>query len=80
MALGRIGKSEAVVPLLDSWSNEMDPFLRHAIIYALYEIDDIQSLPANHPAGKQVRLMHEEQPEEWLRRSSGQPAADSRTA
>ncbi len=59
MALGRIGESEAVVPLLDSWSNEMDPFLRHAIIYALYEIGDMQSLPANHPAGKQVRLMQE---------------------
>ncbi len=57
MALGRIGESEAVKPLLDSYSSEMDPFLRHAIIYALYEIGDMQSLPANHLASQQVRKM-----------------------
>ena len=59
MALGRIGKSEAVTPLFDSWSSEMDPFLKHAILYALYEIGDMESLPANHPASNQVRLMKE---------------------
>jgi len=59
MALGRIGESEAVKPLLDSWSNKMDPFLRHAIIYALYEIGDVRSLPTGHPLGKQVWLMRE---------------------
>jgi putative heme-binding domain-containing protein len=37
----------------------MDPFLRHAIIYALYEIGDVQSLSSNHPANEQVRLMLE---------------------
>jgi putative membrane-bound dehydrogenase-like protein len=59
MALGRIGEIEAVQPLLDSWSNKMDPFLRHAIIYALYEIGDVRSLPTGHPLGKQVRHMGE---------------------
>ena len=59
MALGRIGKIEAVAPLLDSWSTEMDPFLRHATIYALFEIGDVRSLPTGHPLGIQVRLMRE---------------------
>jgi putative heme-binding domain-containing protein len=59
MALGRIGESHAVKPLLDSWSNKIDPFLRHAIIYALYEIGDVRSLPTGHPLGKQVRHMRE---------------------
>lgn len=44
MALGRIGDSQAVEKLLDSYSSEMDPFLRHAIIYALYEIGDVSGL------------------------------------
>jgi putative heme-binding domain-containing protein len=57
MALGRIGDSEAVNPLLQTYSTEMDPFLSHAIVYALYEIGDMQSLPKNHPLGKQVHLM-----------------------
>ena len=59
MALGRIGASEAVRPLLDSWSNETDPFLKHATIYALYEIGNVRGLPTGHPLGKQVRLMRE---------------------
>jgi putative membrane-bound dehydrogenase-like protein len=59
MALGRIGESEAVRPLLNSWSNKTDPFLRHAITYALYEIGNVRSLPTGHPLGKQVRLMRE---------------------
>ena len=57
MALGRIGDSEAVEPLLQTYSTEMDPFLSHAIVYALYEIGDVQSLPESHPLGKQVLLM-----------------------
>jgi putative heme-binding domain-containing protein len=57
MALGRIGDSEAVNPLLQTYSTEMDPFLSHAIVYALYEMGDVQSLPENHPLGKQVQLM-----------------------
>ena len=59
MALGRIGEGEAVKPLLDSWSNKMDPFLRHAIIYALYEIGDVRGLPSGHPVEQQVRVMRE---------------------
>ncbi len=40
MALGRIGDPEAIEPLLQTYSTEMDPFLSHAIVYALYEIGD----------------------------------------
>lgn len=59
MALGRIGEIESVAPLLNSWSNETDPFLRHATIYALFEIGDVRSLPTGHPLGKQVRRMRD---------------------
>ena len=57
MALGRLGDREAAGPLLQAHSTEMDPFLSHAIAYALYEIGDVDSLPENHPLGKQVLLM-----------------------
>ncbi|QDT35882.1 PVC-type heme-binding CxxCH protein [Stratiformator vulcanicus] len=57
MALGRIGDSKAVEPLLASYSAELDPFSKHAIIYALYEIGEVRGLPANHPAARQVRKM-----------------------
>ncbi|MDG2221735.1 MAG: HEAT repeat domain-containing protein [Rubripirellula sp.] len=57
MALGRIGDSEAAGPLLQTYSNEMDPFLSHAIVYALYEMGDMRSVPDSHPLGKQVHLM-----------------------
>ena len=59
MALGRIGDGEAAGPLLASFSSKMDPFLRHAIIYALYEIGDMRSLPTGHPFVKQVLQMRE---------------------
>ncbi len=59
MALGRIGDRAAVKPLMETHSDKMDRFLRHAIIYALYEIGDSRSLPADHPLAKQVRLMEE---------------------
>lgn len=59
MALGRIGDERAVQPLLSACAEETDPFLRHAIIYALFEIGDTEDLPANDPIGDQVRLMHE---------------------
>ena len=55
MALGRIGDSDAVQPLLQTSST--DPFLSHAIVYALYEIGDVRSLPTGHPLAKRVRLM-----------------------
>jgi len=57
MALGRLGDSAAVKPLLQASSTEMDPFLSHAIVYALYEIGDVRSLPEGHPLAKQVHLM-----------------------
>ena len=59
MALGRIGASEAIQPLLDSWSSESDPFLKHSITYALYEMGAVRSLPTGHPLSKQLRRMRE---------------------
>ncbi|MFT5108388.1 MAG: putative membrane-bound dehydrogenase-like protein, partial [Pseudoalteromonas tetraodonis] len=59
MALGRIGDRRASKPLLEAASKGVDAFLRHAIIYALYEIGDTDNLPEDHPLGKQVSLMHE---------------------
>ena len=57
MALGRLGNRDAVEPLLQAADANIDPFLSHAIVYALYEIGDHQSLPKNHPFAKQVHLM-----------------------
>ncbi|MEC8942490.1 MAG: LamG-like jellyroll fold domain-containing protein, partial [Verrucomicrobiota bacterium] len=59
MALGRIGDRRAVKPLVAAGSKKMDAFLRHAIIYSLYEIGDTGSLSQDDPLGRQVRLMHE---------------------
>jgi putative membrane-bound dehydrogenase-like protein len=57
MALGRIGDNAAIQSLLQASSTKMDPFLSHAIVYALYEIGDVRSLPDGHPLSKQVHLM-----------------------
>ncbi len=59
MALGRIGDRRAVKALLEAGLETMDPFSKHAITYALYEIGDEESLPADHPLAKQVRIMHQ---------------------
>lgn len=59
MALGRLGDHQAVTALLQAHSTEMDPFLSHAIAYALYELGDVKDLPENHPLGKQVLLMRQ---------------------
>jgi putative membrane-bound dehydrogenase-like protein len=56
MALGRIGDRRAVQPLLKAAAKESDAFLRHAIIYALYEIG--AALPGDKPLAKQVQKMH----------------------
>jgi len=56
MALGRIGDHRAVKPLLKTGLAPADPFLKHAVTYALYEIGD-KSLPVDHPMSKQVGLM-----------------------
>ena len=57
MALGRLGDGKAITALLQAHSTEMDPFLSHAITYALYEIGDLESLPEKHRLAKQVLLM-----------------------
>ena len=59
MALGRVGDREATEPLLEAGRRAVDPFLKHAITYALYEIGDDAALPADHPIANQVRLMRE---------------------
>ena len=57
MALGRIGQAQTTVPLLECYSTEMDPFLKHAITYAIYEIGERNSLPKKHPVTKCVQRM-----------------------
>ena len=59
MALGRIEDRRAVKPLLAAGLAKTDPFLKHAVTYALYEIGDEGSLPPDHPMTKQVGLMHQ---------------------
>ncbi|MDC0144667.1 hypothetical protein OAK45_09095 [Verrucomicrobia bacterium] len=59
MALGRIGDRRAIEPLLAAGLEKMDPFLNHAIIYALYELGDEKNLPGDHPMTKHVGLMHQ---------------------
>ena len=59
MALGRIGDREAVESLLDAWSDKIDPFLKHAILHALFEIGDLRSLPTGHPLNQQVQRMRQ---------------------
>ena len=58
MALGRIGDSRAVKPLLKAGLSKTDPFLKHAITYALYEIGEEENLTDTHPMTSQLRLMH----------------------
>ena len=57
MALGRIGDRRSVKPLLAASLPKADPFLKHAVTYALYEIGDMEGMPADHPMTKQVGLM-----------------------
>ena len=57
MALGRVGESAAMKALAKVGAKELDPFLKHAITYALFEIGDNGNIPEDHPLGKQVRLM-----------------------
>ncbi|MGI9243176.1 MAG: PVC-type heme-binding CxxCH protein, partial [Verrucomicrobiales bacterium] len=59
MALGRIGHTSAIEPLLAAGAKEVDPFLRHAIVYALYELAHAANIPEGSPIADQVRLMHE---------------------
>ena len=57
MALGRLQDRTAVQPLLDCYSDSMDAFFKHAIIYALFEIADETVLASDHALAKQVRAM-----------------------
>jgi len=57
MALGKIGDTTAVKALAEAGSKELDPFLKHAITYALFEIGDTGNIPDDHPLGEQVRRM-----------------------
>ena len=57
MALGRIGQAHATVPLLECYSEDMDPFLKHALTYAIYEIGELNGLPKQHPVTKRVQRM-----------------------
>ncbi len=56
MALGRIGARRAIEPLLAAAAAERDRFLQHAVAYALYEIGDEASLPADQ-ASETVRTV-----------------------
>jgi putative membrane-bound dehydrogenase-like protein len=57
MALGKIGDKTAVKALAEAGSKDLDPFLKHAITYALFEMGDHGNVPEDHPLGKQLRLM-----------------------
>jgi putative membrane-bound dehydrogenase-like protein len=57
MALGRIGDKTAVKALAEAGAKEPDPFLKHAITYALFEIGDHGNIPENHPLRGQLRRM-----------------------
>ena len=70
MALGRIGDSTAVQALAEAGSKVLDPFLKHAITYALFEIGDPGNVHEDHPLGKQLRLME--------KMASSDPAPHSR--
>ena len=59
MALGRIGDRSAVSALLKAGEKEEDPFLKHAITYALFEIGDMDRISLSHPLGRQLRIMEE---------------------
>ncbi len=59
MALGRIGDGAAVKPLVDASASVSEPFLKHAITYALFEIGDDGKVPADHPLAAQLRRMRE---------------------
>jgi len=59
MALGRIGDRSATSALLEAGRGELDPFLKHAITYALFEIGVAEKVPESHPLAKQLRIMAE---------------------
>ncbi len=59
MALGRIGDRSSMNALLEAGRGELDPFLKHAITYALFEMGVAEDVSENHPLGKQLRIIAE---------------------
>ena len=59
MALGRIGDRSTTSALLEAGKGELDPFLKHAVTYALFEMGAAGSVAETHPLGKQLRKMAE---------------------
>lgn len=59
MALGRIGDRSTTSALLEAGEGELDPFLKHAVTYALFEMGAALSVAETHPLGKQLRKMDE---------------------
>ncbi|MDA0347610.1 MAG: HEAT repeat domain-containing protein [Verrucomicrobia bacterium] len=59
MALGRIGDRSSMSTLLKAGLGELDPFLKHAITYALFEMGVAEEVSENHPLAKQLRIMAE---------------------
>ena len=59
MALGRIGDRSSMSALLKAGLGELDPFLKHAVTYALFEMGVAEEVSENHPLGKQLRIMAE---------------------
>ena len=59
MALGRIGDQAAVKSLLKVGAKTQDPFLKHAVTYALFEIGHLESIPRDHPLAAPLRIMEE---------------------
>ena len=59
MALGRIGDLSSADALMAVGSEELDPFLKHAVTYALFEMGAAENVPVDHPLGQQLRIMAE---------------------
>ncbi|MBK1877460.1 PVC-type heme-binding CxxCH protein [Pelagicoccus mobilis] len=59
MALGRIGDPSSTDALLEAGKGELDPFLKHSITYALFEVGAGESVSESHPLGKQLQSMEE---------------------
>ena len=59
MALGRIGDPSMKSALLKAGEGELDPFLKHAITYSLFELGVAGSVSESHPLGTQLRKMDE---------------------
>ena len=59
MALGRIGDRSTTSALLEAGQGELDPFLKHAITFSLFEMGVAGSVAETHPLGEQLHKMDE---------------------